>query len=172
MNAPDIFIIDLNSVKSGTETRSCVLDDDFFRNVGSQTVRGGNVRANISISKDTKECTAVFRLEGSVKVPCDRCLELMDIPINATRTLEIKEGEAYCDEGDAITLDRRSPVLDTHWIVYEFIALEIPIAHAHAEGACDAQMMEALSQHLAGGEKAEGRANPCWDKLKDIIINN
>lgn len=179
MSTPDVFILDLNGLRSGIEERCCVADDAFFRDYGTADVKGGDVRVRISISKDAEGCMVAFRLEGSVRVPCDRCLDLTDVRIDATRTLRIGVGDAFCDSEDAVTLDRRTPVYDMHGIIYEFIALEIPLTHVHAAGQCNEQMMQVLARHVVSDEEGgeplseSGRVgNPCWDKLKGMINNN
>ena len=60
------------------------------------------------------------------------------------------------------------------WLIYEFIALDIPIKHVHAPGKCNAAMIKALEEHSATRSSDEDGAavDPRWselEKLKTII---
>jgi uncharacterized metal-binding protein YceD (DUF177 family) len=86
----------------------------------------------------------------------------------------VKLGDETEDDGDVIVVSERDGVIDVAWYMYEFIALDIPIQHMHADGECDEQMLEILSEHKASEQPAsdeqETKESP-WDVLKNIINN-
>ena len=44
-------------------------------------------------------------------------------------------GDEYDDDGEMLTVPITEGTLDVSWLLYEFIALQIPMRHVHAE--CD-----------------------------------
>ena len=45
-----------------------------------------------------------FRIEGVVMVPCDRCLDDMEIPVETNNRLIVKFGKEYAEESDEIVI--------------------------------------------------------------------
>ena len=179
MSVLDNYNIDLNDVRSDAVDYRFDLDRQFFDAVESTLLRGGKVAVDLKVKKNGGAYAFVFRINGMVQVPCDRCLDDMDLMIETERELTVKVGEEYSDEGDVVVVPEDDPAFNVAWNIYEFIALSIPVAHVHEEGKCNAAMMEMLAAHLVtsedmddtgGGEKAEV-TDPRWDKLKDIINN-
>lgn len=117
-------------------------------------------------------------------MPCDRCLDDMDVEIETERMLTVKLGDEYADEGDMMILPYEDAILNVAWIIYEFIVLEVPLTHVHEPGHCNVEMMEALAAHLVtssekpdGSEEEKGAdeesgkpVDPRWNKLKKYWI--
>lgn len=176
MNSLECLKIDLKSLDTDAMSIDCLLDDDFFKAAESDEVRGGNVRLSISAHKSVSGLYEInFHAEGTVKVPCDLCLDDMDQPIETDNRLLAKLGEEYSEDDDIVTVDKDDAILDTSWFVYESIALSIPIKHEHAPGKCDPAMIKALEEHSAtrsSDEDEETAVDPRWselEKLKSII---
>ena len=176
MESLESLKIDLKSLDTDAMSIDCLLDDDFFKAAESDEVRGGNVRLSISAHKSVSGLYEInFHAEGTVKVPCDLCLDDMDQPIETDNRLLVKLGEEYSEDDDIVTVDKDDAILDTSWFVYESIALSIPIKHEHAPGKCDPAMIKALEEHSAtrsSDEEEEAAVDPRWselEKLKSII---
>ena len=45
-----------------------------------------------------------FQIEGVVMVPCDRCLDDMEIPIDTHNRLVVKFGKEYAEESDEVVV--------------------------------------------------------------------
>ena len=60
----------------------------------------------------------------------------MQQPVEATRTMKAKLGDEYDDDGELVIVPYTEGTLDVAWLMYEFIALEIPMRHVHADGQC------------------------------------
>ncbi len=140
-----------------------------------------------------------FSLQGTVKVPCDRCLDDLEVTIAHTDKLIVKFGQDYSEEGDdIIVIPETEGELNVAWFLYEFVALSIPVKHIHAPGKCNKMMSSKLNKHLAKvpgddadevdmdieaesedaesivefDETDDAATDPRWDELKKIIDNN
>ena len=132
-----------------------------------------------------------FHIEGFVVVPCDRCLDDMELPVETDDTLKVKLGLEFSDEDDMVIVPEEDGYINVAWFMYEFIALSIPMKHVHAPGKCNKGMMGALNKHLRTSadeedemddflneeemtdEPSEAREiDPRWNELKKILDNN
>ncbi len=172
MNSLECLKIDLKSLDTDAMSISCQLNDDFFKAAESDEVKGGNVQLSISAHKSVSGLYEInFHAEGTVKVPCDLCLDDMDQPIDTDNRMLAKLGEEYSEDNDIVIVDKDEAILDTSWFVYESITLNIPIKHEHAPGKCDPAMIKALEEHSAtrsSDEEKENVVDPRWSKLEKL----
>jgi uncharacterized metal-binding protein YceD (DUF177 family) len=81
--------------------------------------------------------------------------------------------ETNTEDDDVVIVDENEGILDTAWLIYEFIALAIPIKHVHAPGKCNSAMTQKL-QELSGavrsGEEDDKEVDPRWEKLKNLKV--
>ena len=169
------FKVDLKALTEEVTPLEWELDDQFFEQLEDAQLQQGSVHVSGSIRK----AVGFFELElqsvGTVRVPCDRCLEMMDQPVEADLRLIVKMGSEYTDDDDVITVDEAHPVLDTAWLIYESIALAVPIRHVHQPGDCNVAMSEKLEQLSAArssGADATDAVDPRWGALKNLKMEN
>ena len=167
------FKVDLKALTEEVTPLEWELDDQFFEQLEDAQLQQGSVHVSGSIRK----AVGFFELElqsvGTVRVPCDRCLEMMDQPVEADLRLIVKMGSEYTDDDDVITVDEAHPVLDTAWLIYESIALAVPIRHVHQPGDCNVAMSEKLEQLSAARSSdadAQDNIDPRWAKLKNLKV--
>ncbi len=160
--------IDLKALNEGDNSFVCELDDAYFQAIEASDVRRGNLKLTMSIRRVESYFDLNFHIVGVVYVPCDLCLEDMEQPVTADSKMAVKFGEAYSEDGDTITVSEEEGILDAAWLVYECIALNIPIKHVHAPGKCDPAMIEKLNEFSAvrGGEEEKAEIDPRWAKLQ------
>ncbi len=126
-----------------------VLDDDFFRKIDSPAVQKGRVEASVRVSSRVDAFELQFALDGCVSLPCDRCLDEMDLPIAHRESLRVKLGERFSEEGDTVVVPEREGVVNVAWFLYEFVVLNIPLKHVHEDGQCNKAMLSKLQEHIA-----------------------
>ena len=165
--------VDLKALTEEVTPLEWELDDQFFEQLEDAQLQQGSVHVSGSIRK----AVGFFELElqsvGTVRVPCDRCLEMMDQPVEADLRLIVKMGSEYTDDDDVITVDEAHPVLDTAWLIYESIALAVPIRHVHQPGDCNVSMSEKLNELSAARSSdadAEDAVDPRWAALKGLKL--
>lgn len=160
--------IDLKGQKEGEIALEYDLDDAYFRAIDAPEVSKGRVHVSLAIRKQSGFFELLFHTEGTVIIPCDRCLDEMEQPIKADNRLAVKLGTAYKEDDDTVTIDEYEGILDVSWFIYEFIALAIPIKHVHEPGKCNVAMIEALEEHSAARSSDEEDAreiDPRWEAL-------
>ncbi|MBQ7421202.1 MAG: DUF177 domain-containing protein [Prevotella sp.] len=165
--------IDLKGADEGLTKREFDLDNAFFEAIDAQEVRQGRVHVALNIQRSGSVFNLVFRSTGTVTVPCDLCLDEMEQPVEAETSLTAKLGTEYSEEDDVITVDENEGILDVAWLIYESIALAIPIKHVHAPGKCNAAMtqrLEELSAARSSDGDEETAVDPRWSALKNLKI--
>lgn len=170
----ETFKINLKAMKTDEMRREYTLDDAFFKALNASEVKGGALHASVSIRKASGFFELHFHAEGTVTVPCDLCLEDMSQPVVADHTLTARLGaETNTDDDDTIMVDENEGMLDTAWLIYEFVALAIPIKHVHAPGKCNSAMTQKLAE-LSGavrsGKEEEQATDPRWSALANLKI--
>ena len=167
------FKIDLKGLKEGETALEYDLDDDFFKATDSTEVNGGAVHVSVSIRKTTGFFESQIHCRGTVTVPCDLCLDDMDQSIETDNRLVVKFGTENSDDDDVVIVDENEGILDLSWLIYEFIALAIPIRHVHTPGKCNAAMMTALEEHStdrSSDEESTKAVDPRWEKLMNLKV--
>ena len=169
------FKINLKGLTDEVTALDYDLDDQFFEALDGSEVKQGTLHVSVSIRKTSGFFEFQFHTEGTVTVTCDRCLDDMEQPIEANNRLVVKLGAAYSEEDDVITVLEDEGILDTSWLIYEFVVLAIPIKHVHAPGKCNpamSQVLEELSADRSSDEASDQPIDPRWSKLADLNIKD
>ena len=150
----------------------------FFEYFDGGIAEDGNVKINLQLEKQSALIVLWFHVEGTVKIQCDRCLEIFDQPIKSQNKVFVKYGEENFEEGDDVIW---IGVDDTHInvakLIYDFIILSIPIKHVHPEDAsgksqCNPDMLKRLNMMSVKGKSAEEPVSDSrWDELKKLLDN-
>ena len=165
----ETFKIDLKGMKTDEQRLELDVNGDFFKDLNTSEVNGGALHVSVSIRKATGFYELLFHTEGTVIIPCDICLDDMEQPIVTDNCLVAKLGaETNTEDDDVVIVDENEGILDTAWLIYEFIALAIPIKHVHAPGECNSVMTQKLEE-LSGadlrGKEEAGEIDPRWEAL-------
>jgi uncharacterized metal-binding protein YceD (DUF177 family) len=185
------YNVKLTDLNDETRLLEYNLDDLFFKKIDSPEVRKGNVKAQVSVQKKQNIFELKFSLEGSVLIPCDRCLDEMEQPIQYKEKLLVKLGDKFSDENEMVIVPESDGGINIAWFLYEFIVLNIPIKHVHANGECNKTMVSKLKKHIAHPKNDDEedtaleftddeddftvddlQTDPRWDSLKNITENN
>ena len=172
MNSLESLKIDLKGLKDEETSLEFTLDDTYLEALDGADVKKGSLHVSVSIRKATGFFEFNFHTDGIVIIPCDRCLDDMELPVDTDNRLIVKLGSNYSEEDDIIVVPEDEGILDMAWFIYEFVALVIPIRHVHAPGKCNPAMTQALEELSADRSSDEESTQPTdsrWDKLKTLI---
>ena len=167
------FKIDLKALKQDETPLQWELDNNFFLQLEGAQLQSGSLHVSGSIRKAVGFFELQLHTVGTVEVTCDRCLEPMSQPIEADLSTTVKLGTEDSYDDEVITVDETRPVLDTAWLIYESIALAVPIRHVHQPGDCNVAMSEKLEQLSAARSSdadAQDDIDPRWAKLKNLKV--
>lgn len=146
----DLYKVPLKSLSVGSHNFEYILDSEYFKKIDSPEVQRGKVSAKVVVKYNGSDYEVSFQVEGSIVIPCDRCLDDMDLLINQKSRLIVKLGQDYSEESDEIIVIPESEgEINLAWFLYEVIALSIPIKHVHAPGKCNKSMTIKLNKHTA-----------------------
>jgi uncharacterized metal-binding protein YceD (DUF177 family) len=165
------FKIDLKALTEDVMPLEWELDDQYFSALDGAEVQGGALHVSGSIRKMTGFFELQLAISGTVRIPCDRCLDPMNQSIETEAQLVVKLGSEYSEQDDVIVVDETEGILDTAWLIYEFVALAVPIQHVHQPGDCNDAMLRMLNEHSAarsGDADAEVETDPRWEALKKL----
>lgn len=157
--------------------------------IDGDEVQKGKVKVLLEVKRTSAMFEMSFQIEGVVLVPCDRCLDDMEIPIETKNRLVVKFGKEYAEESDEIVvIPEDEGAINLAWFLYEFIALTVPMKHVHPPGKCNKTMSSKLKKHSTksaeDNEYEEGAddmsvdndivdtTDPRWDALKGLIDND
>ena len=167
--------VDLKGLKDDETSLIFDLDDSFFSALDQAEVRSGSLHVSVSIRKASGFFELLIYAAGTVIIPCDRCLDDMEQPVDTGLRQIVRLGSENSEDGDTIVVAEDEGILDLTWIIYESVALAIPIRHVHAPGKCNTAMtnvLEELSADRSSDEESDQAIDPRWDKLKSLSIED
>lgn len=170
-----LFTVPIGGLKEGHYNFDFEIGSEFFEMFEESEIREGKLIAVAEIEKGPSHINIDIKISGSVRICCDRCLEVFDHPVECDNRLVIKFGPVR-DESDPeiLTLPVDEHGLDLKQYLYEFIYLALPIQKVHpddknGESTCDPFMLRKLKEHLVSDEV---RSDPRWDELKKLMNKN
>ena len=192
MSKFELYNVVLKDIDNETRVIEYDLDDAYFKKIDSPEVQKGNVIAKVSVQKKMNTYELHFQLDGSVIIPCDRCLDDMVQPIHYKEKLLVKFGDTFSEEDEIVIVPEAEGAINIAWFLYEFIVLNIPMKHVHATGECNKTMVTKLKKHITrqkGDDDDEDstavefdddddftpdeiQTDPRWDGLQNITENN
>ena len=164
----EVLKIDLKGLKEDKTSLKFSLDDSYFAALDGAEVRKGSLHVSVSIRKASGFFELLIHADGTLIIPCDRCLDDMEHPVETDSRLSVKFGSENSEDGDTIVVAEDEGILDLTWFIYESVALAIPIRHVHAPGKCNtamANVLEELSADRSSDEESDQAIDPRWEKL-------
>ena len=126
-------IIELSKLEIGNYSFDYELDSAYFQSVEKSEVLSGNVQAKAELALREQDFDLRIKVSGVVQVTCDRCLDPMDVAVDAEDDMEMDEG---------------TRMLDLEWLAYELVIVNLPLVHSHQPGGCNPMMDALLQDHL------------------------
>ena len=126
-------IIELSKLEIGNYSFEYELDSAYFQSVEKSEVLSGHVQAKAELTLRARDFDLRIKVGGVVQVTCDRCLDPMDVAVDAEDDMEMDEG---------------TKMLDLEWLAYELVIVNLPLVHSHQPGGCNPQMDALLQDHL------------------------
>jgi len=165
------FSVSILGLSKGVHQFEFQLGEDFFKKYGQEVITKGKFAAMVTLDKKETFIDADFKVEGNASLICDRSLDEFDLPISIFRKIVFKYGEEpkeVSDEIIIITHDQQK--LDVGQLMYEFIALEIPIKKLHPryENETGDETEGKIIYTSSTGEPDEEAIDPRWEKLKKL----
>lgn len=145
------YDISLKGLIDDTQVIEYALGGDFFKEVESLDIQDGKLNVTVTVKNSNGIYDFSFKITGVVTIQCDRCLGDLEHTVDTEYHLCVKHGEEFSDESDELLIIPDAQMeLNVASIIYDSIALTIPLKHNHEDGECDQEMAAYLSEHIAG----------------------
>lgn len=116
------FVIELRNLASGNSSFEWKAGREFFETFGNPDILDADIDVTAVVSNHGLTIGVKAAIAGSVTVPCDRCLEDLQLPV------ETSFEETYAPEGTQLDLSQD---------VYDFVLTSMPMQRVHPEGGCN-----------------------------------
>ena len=168
----DQYDIAFSGLKLGKHTFDFMIGATFFDQFEHGEIQGGQVAVHVDLDKEERMMVFLFSIGGKVIMPCDRCLDPVELEVNGNERLVVKLGDHYEEVSENVQIIRESDKrFDLKPFLFEYIHLMLPVRRIHPDNengvsTCDPVVLNKLKelseQHLP---------DPRWEtlkKLKDI----
>ena len=142
------FKISVNGLATGENTILSRADKEFFASFENYEVLEADLRVTFIADKHPSRVDIECNIEGTITVPCDRCLSPVAIPVNTSNSLALRLRESDAPLGDLVeeVFLSDGDTLDLGQEVYDFSLLALPLQRFHKEGDCDEAALAYLSK--------------------------
>lgn len=172
------FIIPFIGLKTGAHVFQFKVNDAFFEELEYSIIHSGDVLVDLVLDKKETMLIADFTVDGAILKECDRCNDLLKMPISGTYQIVFKFGLEPSDDETLVVLHPDSYEIDMSETVYELISISLPARTVHEKGDCNEEMMAKLNEYLINPEEdsdqgdSEGKndkdIDPRWSVLKNL----
>lgn len=183
------YKLPLKSLAPGTHDFEYHIDKQLFENMENTDVRAADLTVTLTVKYDGEYYNLDFKAEGTVTVACDRCLDDLELPIEAEYDIAVKYGDEYRDDSDdLLEIPQSDDYLNVAYMIYDTVITAIPIKHVHPLGKCNRAMSAILKKHrsVRAGEydedaelqeqlmdeidtmEPEPAGDPRWDALRKL----
>ncbi|MCF0177401.1 MAG: DUF177 domain-containing protein [Bacteroidales bacterium] len=129
------------------------MDESFIESFSNKEITDLCCDVEIEASRDGAWGEILCKIVGHLTVPCDRCLEPIDLPLdieeNFTLRFDATPQEVDDDNDNMLVVDAAAVDFDMGQTVYDFIALSIPLQRVHKDNGCNPQMLAHITTEQA-----------------------
>ena len=181
MKKTNDFLIPFIGLKLGKHQFEYQINKTFFDNFDYDEFESSAIKVNVVLDKKNTLLELNFKHTGTVHVPCDLTNEMFDLPIKGKCRVVVQFGEEFNDDNDELLiLPHGEHQIDIAQIIYEMIALSIPLKRVHPgikDGTLTSDSLDKLNELRVEEVKKEKNTekeeniDPRWDKLKQLLTD-
>ena len=160
------YIIPIQGLADGKHEFVFKTDGHLLNHYSSSSSYNSDIDINISLIKKNNMYNMCFKLNGSISLECDRCLEVFDNRIDNDYNLIIKHSEKSGEHVEGSTelrfIGHDCSQVNFAKDIYEYIQLSLPIKKLCNSKSCS----EFLDKYSFN--KADSAKDPRWEKLSKL----
>ena len=163
------FVIPFMGLSLENHTFDFEVNNAFFEHFEYSEIKKGKVSVEVILERQERMLIFGFKIQGSVEVTCDRCLDVFDHPVSGREQLIVKFGHERLEESDDVLMIPHTDYqIDLAPLIYEYINLLLPIRHVHpmnenGEYACDPEVTKFITE-----TPEHENTDPRWEVLKGL----
>jgi len=168
MNLMRNFVIPFSGLKVGNHPYTFEIEDKFFEHFEYSEIKKGKVHVDCILEKQPRMMVFHFKLNGELRVTCDRCGDEFDLPVEGTQQLIVKYGADHVEESeDILVITEKENELDLSQFLYEYVHLLVPFRKVHdtdedGNSMCNPEVTRFIQ------ESEEHPADPRWEVLRKL----
>ena len=178
------FCIALNGLRAGKKAFSIHAGKEFFANFDNSEILDADVSVEGYVEKSGGYTGIDFVIEGTVTVPCDRCLEPVTLDVSRDVRLSVKWGDEPAQEPsgadpsgrEVVYLPADAAEFDLSQTVYDYVILSMPLQKVHPDGECNPDAVRFIKGDAEDFENRMPEESPAEDggdnpfaALKDLL---
>lgn len=150
------------------------IDQLFFEHFENSPIQEADIDIQLDFDKRIDMYVLDFRISGTVKTECDRCLAAIDLPLENEQQLIVKfSHEPGDEEAEIVYVSPDIEQFNIAQYIYEYVVLSMPIIKVYDcqdndPLPCDKEMLERLEAR----EEEDAAPNPIWDELRKLTNND
>ena len=125
------FIVKLNGLASGRTVFNWKADVKFFEQFDNTDILAADLDVTAKVVNHGATVDVECGVEGKVTVPCDRCLDDLELDV------ETSFSEVYTPEDSSLDLSQD---------IYDYVCTALPLQRVHPEGECNPVTIKFLSK--------------------------
>lgn len=141
------YVIGLAGLHNGRTSYEYHVGQDFFDSFGSDMVRNADLHVVADLDKSGSDIRLSLRMDGTVTVECDRCLEDLVLPLAVDVALAVKFVKGAAEDtvsDDVIILEPGDTELDMRQLIYDYVIVGIPLQKVHDIKDCNPDVVRLL----------------------------
>jgi uncharacterized metal-binding protein YceD (DUF177 family) len=177
----DEYVVRLSGVDVGTHKYTMICNKKFFELTGLKEIEEGCVEVLIEMKKSATMLSLHFHFKGEVTVLCDRCLDILILPLELKDFLVVnlvsQIDESFENDDNIWQIHEKAHELDLNHFIYEAIELALPTQLIHPDDengnpTCNSEMLQKLAELTPKEKQQTTETDPRWDALKPLITNH
>lgn len=120
------FVIPVKGLKDGSNHFDWHADGEFFKTFETSEILDADLQISVDVVNEETGIDVKCRIDGTVVVICDRCLENLTLPVHTS----------FDGEGN----------LDLNQDIYDYVCISLPMQRVHPEGECNEDTLKYLSK--------------------------
>lgn len=144
------YKLPLKSLPEGIHEFDFRLGKQFFADMESSDIRDAALDVHVTVTHKSDMYELQMDVKGNITLICDRCLDELEWPVDTAYHIFVKYGPDFCDDNDELLeIPESDATLNIAYMLYDTVALTIPIKHVHPLGKCNRAMTTLLKKHRA-----------------------
>lgn len=167
------FSVPFKGLNDGDHKFRFEVDKVFFQRFQNDLVTDGQLEVILDLEKRPGVSTLQFTIRGTIKSDCDRCMELINLPIKGEYRLLLKFGDKEDNNEEVIYVDPDISILNFGQMIYEYIILSIPMIKTYdCENVEPRPCNMAVLNKLEEDQNDDSPSDGIWDSLRGMKFEN
>lgn len=169
------YFIALSDLRSGVYTAKWNVGSEFFAEFENEQIRAAELVVGVRAQRTGASVSVDLDINGSLTVPCDRCLEDVVMPVETSAMLKVRFGQQPAGEADEedgrelVWVPAGEPEFDLAQVIYDYACLSLPIQCRHREGECSPGAMSYLNPSKVGSPDVEQPVDSPFAALQGLF---